>query len=150
MTTLTSDKTYAAHARRALALLAQGWSWFTAWRRTRPFWGGLWSVLAGAEIIRSMDFDFVLAVSGGWSYSAGYILGGGIALFGLVAWFAPLYRALCGVAIFLLALGAFVGANLGGYLIGTILGIIGGSMVWAWGEKRARPARKAARKRRGR
>ena len=71
--------------------------WFRAFRRTRPFWGGLWCIAAGAWIVRSMFFSFVLAVSGGWSYSAGYILGGGLVLFGLVAWFAPHYRALVGV-----------------------------------------------------
>ena len=61
--------------------------WFRAFRRTRPFWGGLWCIAAGAWIVRSMFFTFVLAVSGGWSYSAGYILGGALVLFGLVAWF---------------------------------------------------------------
>lgn len=114
------------------------WAWFRAFRRTRPFWGGLWCIAAGAWIIRSMFFSFVLAVSGGWSYSAGYILGGGLVLFGLVSWCAPHYRALLGIMAVLLALAAFVAANLGGYLIGSVLGILGGSMVWAWGEKAPR------------
>jgi len=109
--------------------------WFRAFRRTRPFWGGLWCIAAGAWIVRSMFFSFVLAVSGGWSYSAGYILGGSLVLFGLVAWFAPHYRALVGVLAVLLGLAAFVAANLGGYLLGSVLAILGGSMVWAWGEK---------------
>lgn len=117
------------------------WHWFRAFRRTRPFWGGLWCMAAGAWIIRSMFFSFVLAVSGGWSHSAGYILGGGLVLFGLVAWFAPHYRALVGVLAVLLGLAAFVAANLGGYLLGSVLAILGGSMVWAWGEKAPRRAR---------
>jgi len=77
-------------------------------------------------------------VSGGWSDSAGYILGGGLVLMGLVTWFAPHYHALTGVLAFLLALAAFVAANLGGLVIGTVLGVVGGSMVWAWGERTPR------------
>ncbi|WP_278258553.1 DUF6114 domain-containing protein [Nocardioides convexus] len=49
------------------ARVKAAWAWFGAFRRTRPFWGGLWCVAAGAWIIRSMFFSFVLAVSGGWS-----------------------------------------------------------------------------------
>ena len=115
---------------------------FRAFRRTRPFWGGLWSILAGAWIVRMMSFDFLVAVSGGFDYSAGYILGGGLVLMGLVAWAAPHYHGLTGVMAVLLALAAFVGANLGGYLLGTLLGIVGGSMMWAWGEKRPRAGRR--------
>ncbi len=128
------------------ARVVAAWAWFRAFRRTRPFWGGLWCIAAGAWIIRSMFFSFVLAVSGGWSYSAGYILGGGLVLFGLVSWFAPHYRALLGIMAVLLALAAFVAANLGGYLIGSVLGILGGSMVWAWGDKAPRRARGGRRR----
>lgn len=120
--------------------------WFRAFRRTRPFWGGLWCIAAGAWIVRSMFFTFVLAVSGGWSYSAGYILGGGLVLFGVVAWFAPHYRALVGILAVLLGLAAFVAANLGGYLLGSVLAIVGGSMVWAWGEKAPKRARGGRRR----
>ncbi|MEV4999936.1 DUF6114 domain-containing protein [Nocardioides sp. LML1-1-1.1] len=126
--------------------LKEAWAWFRAFRRTRPFWGGLWCLAAGAWIIRSMFFSFVLAVSGGWSYSAGYILGGGLVLIGLVSWFAPHYRTLLGIMAVLLALAAFVAANLGGYLLGSVLGILGGSMVWAWGEKAPRRARGGRRR----
>lgn len=125
--------------------VVSAWRWFAAFRRTRPFWGGLWCLLAGAWMIRSMFFSFVLAVSGGWSYSAGYILGGGLMLFGLVAWFAPHYRGLLGIMAVLLALAAFVAANLGGYLVGSVLGVLGGSMMWAWGEKAPRRPRTTPR-----
>lgn len=133
-------------ARTALSACASGRRWFRAFRRTRPFWGGLWCIAAGAWIVRSMFFTFLLAVSGGWSYSAGYILGGSLVLFGLVAWFAPHYRALVGVLAVLLGLAAFVAANLGGYLLGSVLAILGGSMVWAWGEKAPKRARGGRRR----
>ena len=112
-------------ARGVARLVGVIWRWFRAWRRTRPFWGGLWTILAGLEIIKAMSFSIGLALTGGWGYSAGYVMGGGLVLFGLVAWLAPFYRSLAGVAAFLIALGAFPTANLGGYLIGSVLGIIG-------------------------
>lgn len=118
--------------------------WFRAWRRTRPFWGGLWTILAGAEIIRMMSFSIGIALTGGWSYSAGYVMGGGLVLFGLVAWIAPFYKSLAGIVAFLIALGAFPTANLGGYLLGSVLGIVGSSMIWSWGLKR--PARRQRRR----
>lgn len=117
--------------------------WFRAWRRTRPFWGGLWTILAGAEIIRAMSFSIGLALTGGWSYSAGYVMGGGLILFGLVAWLSPRNKTLAAILAFLIALGAFPTANLGGYLIGSVLGIIGSSMLWAWGPKK--PTRRSRR-----
>ncbi len=126
---------------RVKRALVAAWGWFRAFRRTRPFWGGLWTLLGGLWIVNAMNFGFEVAVTGGWNYAAGYILGGGMALFGLVAWFAPHYRTLVGILAFLFALAAFVSANLGGYLIGTVLGIVGGSMIWAWGEKKPRGRR---------
>jgi hypothetical protein len=119
------------------------WRWFRAFRRTRPFWGGLWLMLAGAVVIRVMFFPIGLAMTGGFNTSAGYILGGALLLFGAVAWFAPHYSGLVGIRGVLAALAAFVGANLGGFLVGTVLGIIGGSMVWGWGPKKPKRARRS-------
>lgn len=124
--------------RPLLRLPVVAWRWFRAFRRTRPFWGGLWLMLAGVVVIRVMFFPIGLAMTGGFNTSAGYILGGALIMFGAVAWFAPHYSGLVGVLGVLAALAAFVGANLGGFLVGTVLGIIGGSMVWGWGPKRPR------------
>ena len=44
------------------------------------------------------------------------------------------------------AIKEFVAANLGGYLVGSVLGIVGGSLVWAWGEKAPRRARGGRRR----
>lgn len=121
--------------------------WFRAWRRTRPFWGALWTILAGAEIVKMMSFSFGLALTGGWAYSAGYVMGGGLILMGLVALLTPHYKGLAGVIAFLVALGAFPTANLGGYLVGSVLGIIGSSMIVSWGPKK--PRRRSRRRAEG-
>jgi hypothetical protein len=117
-------------------------AWFREWRRTRPFWGGLWTIAAGAWIIHSMSFAIGLVLRSGWSYQAGYVMGGGLVLFGLVAWLAPYYKGLAGIIGFVLALGAFPVANLGGYLIGSLVGVLGASMVLSWGEKKPRRRRR--------
>lgn len=123
---------------RVLHRLGAARVWFRAFRRTRPFWGSLWAILGGAWIIKMMDFTFYLVVTGGWSYAAGYVMGGGMALFGLISMVKPEFKNISGLIVFLLALVAFPTANLGGFLVGTILGIIGGSMIWSWGEKKPR------------
>lgn len=138
ITTMEAAKTPGRSRRvfsRAWHSVVRGWQLFTAFRRTRPFWGGLWLMLGGYIIVHFARFPIALAIQAGFNATAGYMLGGGLILFGLVAWFAPFYSKLVGILGVLVALAAFVGANLGGFLLGTILGILGGSMVWGWGEK---------------
>jgi len=120
---------------------------FAAFRRSRPFWGGLWTIIAGAWIVKVMSFPIGIALNGGWSYSAGYVVGGSLMVFGVIAWLAPNYRMLAGVVTFLLAIAAFPVADLGGYLVGSLLGIVGSSMIIAWGDKPARLERGRRRKR---
>lgn len=120
--------------------------WARAFRRTRPFWGGLWLGLAGLWIIKLNSYPLGMAMAGGFNRSAGYILGGAMVLFGIVAWTSPLYARLVGVLGVLAAMAAFVGSNLGGLVVGSVLGVLGGSMIWGWGElaPRSRRGRRAA------
>lgn len=134
--------------RSPVRVAAAGWRWFAAFRRTRPFWGGLWLALGGLVVIQLNASPMGVAIGGGFNRSGGYILGGAMLLFGLVAWFSPLYARMMGLLGVLAALAAFVGSNLGGFLLGTTLGILGGSMIWGWGEKKPRRG-KAPRRREG-
>lgn len=121
--------------------LAEAHRAFRAFRRTRPFWGALWLALGGLVVVHFARSPLTMVVGGGWSSSAGYILGGAMVMFALVALVAPLYRGLAGITGVLLGLAAFISANLGGFLVGTVLAIVGGSMIWGWGEKKPRRAR---------
>lgn len=132
----------ASLARRALGVLDEGRTWFRLFRRTRPFWGGVWTIVAGLWIIRAMRFSIGIALTSDWPYLAGFLIGAALVLFGIVVWFAPLYRSLLGILCLLLSLLAFPAANLGGYLIGSVVGIFGASMMWSWGEKRPRGVRR--------
>jgi hypothetical protein len=115
-----------------------------AYRRTRPFWGGLWLALGGLIVMKLNSYPIGMAMAGGFNRSAGYILGGSMLLFGVVAWVSPVYARLVGLLGVLAAMAAFVGSNLGGFLVGTVLGIIGGSMIWGWGELRPRRNKRSA------
>lgn len=124
--------------RKAIGWLGEARVVFRALRRTRPFWGGLWCILAGLWIIRAMNFSIGIALAGSWPQVAGILTGAGLVLFGLVVWVAPIYRGLMGVFAMILALLAFPMANLGGFLIGSVLGIFGASMILSWGDKPTR------------
>ncbi|MGK2874170.1 MAG: DUF6114 domain-containing protein [Nocardioides sp.] len=117
---------------------------FKAFRHTRPFWGGLWTILAGLWIVKVMSFSMALVLNGGWDYSVGYVLGGALVAFGVMAIVAPIYKNLAGIAAFLVAVAAFPAANLGGFLIGSLVGVFGSSLIWSWGEKAPKKAKKRA------
>ncbi|MFE5869709.1 DUF6114 domain-containing protein [Streptomyces roseifaciens] len=110
----------------------QPWAAWRRWRKARPFWGGLATVLAGAEISVIPLAPLKIMLHQGIAGIPSVLMGLVMVLMGLSAWFAPQYRTLAGVVTVMIAAAALVMSNLGGFLIGTILGVIGGGMVFAW------------------
>ncbi|MEU5127091.1 DUF6114 domain-containing protein [Streptomyces mobaraensis] len=108
------------------------WLAWRTWRKGRPFWGGLLSTLAGAEIcaipLGPLKIMLVQGITGILSILMGLVM----IMMGLSAWFAPSYRMFAGIVTVMCAAAALVLSNLGGFLLGTMLGVIGGSMVFAW------------------
>ncbi|MEU8683029.1 DUF6114 domain-containing protein [Streptomyces sp. NPDC048611] len=102
------------------------------WRRGRPFWGGLATVIAGAEICAIPLAPLKIMLQQGIAGIPSVLMGLVMIVMGLSAWFAPHYRGLAGVLTVLCAAAALVMSNLGGFLIGTVIGILGGSMIFAW------------------
>ncbi|WP_030815587.1 DUF6114 domain-containing protein [Streptomyces sp. NRRL S-337] len=102
------------------------------WRTGRPFWGGLAAVVAGAEICAIPLAPLEIMLHQGIAGIPSVLMGLVMILMGLSAWFAPHYRGLAGVLTVLCAAAALVMSNLGGFLIGTVVGILGGSMIFAW------------------
>ncbi|WP_256987484.1 DUF6114 domain-containing protein, partial [Streptomyces sp. BR123] len=102
------------------------------WRRTRPFWGGLFAVLAGAEICVLPLAPLKVMLQQGVAGIPSVLMGIVMIVLGLTAWFAPAQRSLAGVLTTLIATAALVLSNLGGFLIGTLLGILGGGLMFAW------------------
>lgn len=102
------------------------------WRRSRPFWGGLFAILTGVWIsvlpLAPLKIMLQQGVAGIPSVLMGLIL----IVLGLTAWFSPQQRTLAGILTTLIATATLVLSNLGGFLIGTLLGIVGGGMIFAW------------------
>ncbi|MFE2287447.1 DUF6114 domain-containing protein [Streptomyces sp. NPDC059443] len=113
------------------------------WRRGRPFWGGVFAIIAGAEICALPLAPLKIMLQQGVAGIPSVLMGIVMIVLGLTAWFSPAQRSLAGVLTTLIATAALVLSNLGGFLIGTVLGIIAGGLMFAWqpyAAKRPTPA----------
>jgi hypothetical protein len=116
------------------------WQWlgrvrrrFRLWRRGRPFWGGLILMLAGAQLWLSTNFNpFHFEISFGPTGFLVILLPLILLLCGFLVWFTPQHRVFYGVIGTVTAIYSLLGLNLGGWFIGTLLGILGGSLVISW------------------
>ncbi|WP_406186104.1 DUF6114 domain-containing protein [Streptomyces sp. NBC_01006] len=113
-------------------MLLSLWRRWRQWRRGRPFWGGLFAVLAGAEICALPLAPLKVMLQQGIAGIPSVLMGIVMIVLGLTAWFSPAQRSLAGVLTTLIATAALVMSNLGGFLIGTLLGILGGGLMFAW------------------
>ncbi|MFA7764953.1 DUF6114 domain-containing protein [Streptomyces sp. NRRL S-448] len=108
------------------------------WRRSRPFWGGLFAVLAGSWICVLPLAPLKIMLQQGVAGIPSVLMGIVMIVLGLTAWFSPPQRSLAGVLTTLIATAALILSNLGGFLIGTLLGILGGGLMFAWQPHAAR------------
>lgn len=101
------------------------------WRKTRPFWGGLLTMLGGIEIayVTGSAYKLLLVSK---SVTVAIVIGVVIAVFGLTMWLAPEHNKLLGLLTLVAALVSLVMANLGGFLVGMLLAIAGGGLSFAW------------------
>ncbi|WP_017605774.1 DUF6114 domain-containing protein [Nocardiopsis alkaliphila] len=118
--------------------LRAGWGWFRAWRRTRPFWGGLLLLAAGVELLvapaaQSLILPIDLIIYAGIAGVSGTLIGVLLIAIGVLSWLQPAQHTFFGVVGLMLALVSFVTSNFGGFVIGMLLGIVGGALVFAWG-----------------
>ncbi|GAA2265764.1 hypothetical protein GCM10010430_58380 [Kitasatospora cystarginea] len=116
---------------------------FRTWRRTRPFWAGLLAVFASFPILY---FPYAqlhlgqLTMSMSTTGGAGSLLIGGLLItLGLTAWFQPMVRIFCGVAVTILSLVSVPVSNLGGFGMGLILGLIAGGLLCSWAPLKEQP-----------
>ncbi|GGV41278.1 hypothetical protein GCM10010182_77340 [Actinomadura cremea] len=103
-----------------------------SWTARRPFVAGLLVAAAGAEIMLVPVVGTGLVVHTGLGGYAAFLLGLFLIAMGPAFWFAPDQRVAFALLTVLAALAAFVLANLGGFLIGTVAAITGASLAFAW------------------
>ena len=105
---------------------------FRRWRRSRPFWGGFWSILGGAIILYMPTMSIKLLLASGTTVLVGILNAALIVVFGLFLWFSPSLRQIVGVLIAMLAIASLITADFGGFLIGMILAATGGALGFSW------------------
>nr|WP_184942259.1 DUF6114 domain-containing protein [Kitasatospora kifunensis] len=113
---------------------------FKAWRGRRPFWGGLLVTLAGAEILVTEKAPLPVVLHVGIEGLAGYLVPTIMLLCGLLLLFSPAQRLFYSVLAMLLTLATWITSNLGGFLLGMLLGLIGSSLAFGWAPEQ--PARR--------
>jgi len=106
---------------------------FRNFRRTRPFWGSL-VLLAGAYFVGHpiLGGGFAFVVDLGTKALTPLGLAFGMAAAALVSLFLPSQRHFPAVIATALSIASLPLANLGGWLIGMVLGILGSGLIFAW------------------
>jgi len=119
---------------------------FRAWRRSRPFWGGLLLILGGIELL-GIPLSGILSrgavrlvVYIGIGGVFGVLIGVLLVTAGIATWSNPEHRAFYGIAGVILGIASFPTSNLGGFFLCMLLAIIGGSLAFAWAPAAAGPA----------
>ncbi|MGV9884212.1 DUF6114 domain-containing protein [Streptomyces sp. NPDC003006] len=102
------------------------------WRRTRPFWGGLLLILGGAELLLVPLSPLTVLVSLGLGGIAALGIGIALVVAGLFLWFLPHTHHYVSLNALILSVLSFAATNLGGFLVGMLLGIAGSAMGFGW------------------
>ncbi len=121
---------------------------FRQWRRTRPFWAGLLCLIGGALMAYGPLSVFRYVLVAGTVIWPGILMGLLVCAMGLFMWFTPQFRQIVGVLAAIFSVISLVTSNLGGFVIGMLLGSLGGAMGFAWTslpvQGSAEPARPAS------
>ena len=112
--------------------LGKAWHAFGIWRRTRPFWGGLLVSAGGCEIVLSEHGPLDVVIHVGMQGLAGYLVPVMLLLCGILLWFTPAQRPFYSLLAIVLSLGSWLTSNLGGFFLGMALGLVGGTLAFAW------------------
>jgi hypothetical protein len=106
---------------------------FSAWRRRRPLVGGILLVLSGVEMFFSGQLDLGnIKIQLGFEGFQATVIPALLAILGLLVILSPAQRMFYGIFALILAVYSLVGVNLGGFLVGMLLGAVGGVMTVAW------------------
>ncbi|MFF1923683.1 DUF6114 domain-containing protein [Streptomyces sp. NPDC058221] len=109
---------------------------FRTWRGNRPFWAGLFTILGGVPIAyfpyANMHLGNMTLAMSTTAGAGSLIIGVLLITLGLTMWFHHIVRVFAGVAAILLALISIPVANIGGFLIGFLLSLLGGALSISW------------------
>ncbi|MEU4361332.1 DUF6114 domain-containing protein [Promicromonospora sp. NPDC023987] len=135
---LSSDDGQASAGRPGLRTKLADWRRdFRPWRKQRPFVGGVLVALAGLEMLLSgpikldqLGMNVVLQF--GVEGAQATILPLTLVLLGILSIAQPVHRIFYGVIALAISVYSIAGVNLGGWVVGFLLGVIGGVVVVSW------------------
>lgn len=111
-------------------------SGFAGWRRSRPFFAGLLMLLGGVVILTpaylSLEVSNIIIQVSTISGVSTFIIGALLIACGLMTWFGGGSRILTGVAGIILGIVALPTSNFGGFVLGTLLALVGGALALSW------------------
>jgi hypothetical protein len=110
----------------------RAWRAFRDWRRRRPFWGGLLILLGGAEIFLTEIAPLHVVIHLGIEGLAGQAVPFVLAVCGLLLIFNPEQRLFYSIIAMLLSAASWITSNLGGFILGLVLGLVGCALAFAW------------------
>lgn len=105
---------------------------FRAWRHSRPFWGGLWTLVAGWEMYALTAAPFKVVLLQGVAGISAILICAVFTLLAITVWVQPQLRVVAGFVVVFLAIASVLLTNLGGFLVGMLLGLHGGASMIAW------------------
>ncbi|MGW1464966.1 DUF6114 domain-containing protein [Streptomyces sp. NPDC002308] len=109
---------------------------FRTWRGNRPFWAGLFTMAGGVPIAyfpyANMHLGNVTLAMSTTAGAGSLIIGVLLITLGLTMWFHHIVRVFAGVAAILLALISIPVANIGGFIMGFVLALLGGALSVSW------------------
>lgn len=118
---------------------------FGPWRARRPFVGGVLIVLAGLEMLLSGPIDIgklseTFGLEGlpdmqlaiGIEGFQATVLPIALVVLGVLSVVQPVHRIFYGVIVLAISVYSLSGVNLGGWVVGFLLGAIGGIVVVSW------------------
>ncbi|MFI6425499.1 DUF6114 domain-containing protein [Promicromonospora sp. NPDC050880] len=135
---LLSPDGQAPAGRPGLRARLAGWRRdFRPWRRQRPFVGGVLVALAGLEMLLSgpikLDqFGMNIVLRFGVEGAQATILPLALTLLGILSIAQPVHRIFYGVIALAISVYSIAGVNLGGWVVGFLLGVVGGVIVVSW------------------
>jgi hypothetical protein len=99
----------------------------------------VFTIASGAEIILIPLAPTGVTIHQGIAGVGSWLAGALLIVSGVLMWLQPQQRSFFGVLAVLLALVSFVTSNLGGFVIGMLLGLVGGGLGFAWAPDKANP-----------
>ena len=122
---------------------------FREFRWTRPFWAAVLVAISGIEMAILPFGPTDARIQAGANAFLGLICSVVLLLMALVLLALPSQRVVAGLIAVGVSLCSFPLTNLGGFVLGMLLGILGGSMAVGWVPDRSavrHPRRQRARK----